>query len=130
MKRIICLSICLLLFSCFQKVPQKRDYLGVYRIIKIEEAGETIVASRNLNQIEIQEDLYISSMDRNNDNRFSADEVHKDTYTFSVNDNNIPQIQITGNPFLIELHPHNYYDLLMIRYNDDITTSLYLNKAR
>ncbi len=124
------LLILLFVTGCSDSVPQKEDYLGVYRIIKIIEDNETI-AYTPLNQIELTDSLYISSIDRDGDNKFSGGEITKSSYIFTVEKNNTPSISVTGNDSIVQLLPHNYYDLLFKRTdNSGKITTLYLRKAR
>ncbi len=124
------LLILLFVTGCSDSVPQKEDYLGVYRIIKIIENDETI-KNTPLNQIELTENLYKFSIDRDGDNKFSDNEVTKSTYLFTVDKNNIPCISITGNDSIVQLLPHNYYDLLFRRTdNTGIVTTIYVKKVR
>ncbi|MBN2656029.1 MAG: hypothetical protein JXR86_03145, partial [Spirochaetales bacterium] len=48
----------LFLLSC-SHTPEKKDYLGVYSIIKVLEGEESIQISPLLNQIELTDSLYI-----------------------------------------------------------------------
>lgn len=127
---ILTTAILLLLLSTCTKTPQQQDYLGVYRIIKVLQGGESI-ETRTLNHIELTESYYITRIDRNNDNKFSEDEVTTSTYLFSVDEKNQPNIQVTGNLFTVTLLPDNYYDLLFRRTdNEGIVTTLYTKKVR
>ena len=121
-------SLCLINISC--SLLSKEDYIGVYRIIKIIENDETIKAT-TLNQIELTENMYISSIDRNGDNKFSINEIEKSTYVFDVDENNNPYIIVTGNDSVVLLLADNYYDLLFRRINTTgLITDVYLRKVR
>jgi hypothetical protein len=116
--------------NCSGTLPLKEDYLGVYRIIKIIENNETIKAL-TLNQIELTENFYISSIDRDGDNQFTAEEIKKSTYVFGINEKKEPYITITGNDSIVVLLPDNYYDLLLKRFDKTgVTTDVYLKKVR
>lgn len=124
------LIIPLLFFSCQKAPPQLSDYIGVYKVIKIVDGNDSIKATM-LTHIELTESLYISRVDRDNNNKFSQDEISMSTMLFSIGEDQIPQINISGNESTIKLLPDSYYDLLFERVDPggDITT-LYLKKVR
>lgn len=129
MKFLLLLTL-LSLISCLGRMPQKEEYLGVYRIIKIIE-NEEIIKALPLNQVELTDKLYISSIDRNKDNKFSADEIEKSTYVFGVDENNKPYISVTGNDSVVLPLPDNYYDLLFRRISPTgLITDVYMRKVR
>lgn len=123
-------SIALLLASCFNKAPQKQDYLGVYRIIKVIIDQESI-ETRTLNHIELTENYYISRIDRDSNNLFSEEEISVSTYIFAADEKNNPTIRVTGNDSTVTLLPDSYYDLLFRRVGQDgVVTTLYTKKVR
>ncbi len=129
-KRTILLFLILTLVSCFEAIPEKQNYLGVYRIIKVIDDDE-VIKTQTLNQIELTENMYISRIDRNGDNQFSIDEVKKDAYLFGLDGNNEPYIQIMGNDTTMSLHPDRYYDLLLRQTGaSSRVTTLYMKKVR
>jgi len=118
------------IFGCSDKTPLQEDYIGVYRIIKIIENTETI-KSLPLNQIELTENYYISSIDSNGDNKFSEEEISKSTYLFSTDEKDNPYISITGNESIVMLIEDDYYDLLFKRVDvNGRVTTIYMRKVR
>ena len=130
MKKVIPIFLFLTLLSCTEPVPQQADYIGVYRVIKVVEKGNSI-KTPTLNHIELTEDFYISRMDRDGDNKFSPDEISRSTYLFDVHENLEAYIQVTGNDSPVTLLPDKYYDLLFKRVDSvGRVTTLYLRKIR
>ncbi|MBN2655948.1 MAG: hypothetical protein JXR86_02735, partial [Spirochaetales bacterium] len=98
---------------------------------KVLEGEESIQISPLLNQIELTDSLYIYRIDRNGDNLFSADEITKSPYTFSVDDEGSPFIWTAGNESDIFLLEDKYYDLLFSRVDDSgKSIILYTKKVR
>ena len=111
--------------------PEKDDYIGVYRIIKILEGEEKIQISPLLNHIELTEKSYIYRMDRDGNNQFSPEEIASSSYTFALDDKGNPYIWTAGNESVIYLLDDKYYDLLFKRSDETgKTTILYTNKER
>ena len=124
------LLLVLLIMSCTAEKAVQNDFLGVYRIIKTDENGET-AATRTLNQIELTKDSYIYRFDRNNDNRFSEDEIIQKPCRFSVDGSNAPFLQVAGDPDKIYLSPDSYYDLLFEKETSEGSrVTLYTKNAR
>ncbi len=119
------LFLLLCLVGCSPSIPQKKDYFGVYNIIKIRENGK-ILNIATLSQIKLTEESYISSIDKNQDNLFSQDEITKSSYHFYVEDDK-PFLEI--NDMIVELLPDHYFDLLLKR-TDQLgnETIIYLKK--
>ena len=115
------------LFGCSDSNPVKENYLGVYRIIKIDDNSEIITTV--LNQIELTDEYYIYRIDKNGDNRFSSNEIVKRSYDFLVDGAGEPYILLAGDPDKIYMLPDNYYDLLFKKEGEKNTT-LYTKLAR
>ena len=129
----------LTMVSCSSPVPQQKDYIGVYNLIKIKENGTVLNLSTNgtiLNikshpQIILTDELYISSIDRNEDNIISQDEIIATSYDFFISENNKPVLRINNNEILVELIRHNKYDLLLKRIDQlGNETIMYLKKIK
>jgi len=111
--------------------PEKEDYIGVYRIIKILDGEEKIQISPLLNHIELTAKAYIYRMDRDGNNQFSPEEISSSPYTFALDDKETPYIWTAGNEAVIYLLDDKYYDLLFQRVDESgKITILYTNKER
>ena len=97
--------------GCSDPPPRLEDYLGTYRIIKIEEKGET-VKTPVLNNLELTDKYYIYRFDRNGDNRFSPDEILSLPLDFGIDNGNHPFLLLNNGSRRVGLEPHDYYDLL------------------
>jgi len=118
----------LTLVSCSGSIPMKKDYLGRYTIIKVRENG-VILNIDTLSQIELTDELYISGLDRNEDNQIGKDEITATSYVFHLDEDNNPYIKINDNDTIVELLPDHYYDLLLKRIDQlGNETVIYLKK--
>ncbi len=115
-----------ILLGCSDPLPRLEDYLGTYRIIKIDDKGESL-ETPTLNNIELTSESYIYRFDRNGDNRFSAEEVLTQPLDFSVDSGNQPWLLLSDGERKISLLPHDYYDVL---FREEASgTTLYARKV-
>lgn len=121
-------AIILMAISCTGKQPVPEDYYGTYTIIKVRENGK-ILNIDTLARIGIDEELYISEIDRNADNLISDDEFSAVSYTFKVDEKGNPYLLINNDETPVEILKEQHFDLLL-RKIDKLgnETIMYLKK--
>ncbi|MBN2655947.1 MAG: hypothetical protein JXR86_02730 [Spirochaetales bacterium] len=97
--------------SC-SRIPEKADYLGSYRLIKIRENG-TILNIDTLAMIELTDELYTSAIDRNEDYELSEEEVLSVAYSFHIDDEGESYIEVNNDPVPVYLYKEEYFDLVL-----------------
>jgi len=114
--------------GCAGSIAELEDYLGLYRVIKIRENG-TILNIDVLTLIELNDELYISSIDRNDDQQISEDEKTATSYSFHLDEDNNPFLMINNIDRAVELLPDHHYDLLLKKIDQfGNETVIYLKK--
>lgn len=98
--------------SCSQSAPRADQYFGTYRIIKVRENGKILNIDTEA-KIGINEELYVSAIDRNGDHQISEDEVSSVVYTFHVDDEGNPYLIINNDDTPVEILKEQHFDLLL-----------------
>lgn len=115
-------------FTSCKAVPEKADYYGSYQLIKIRENG-TILNIDTLARIDLTEELYVSSMDRNGDYELSEDEVAAVAYSFHVDEEKNPYVLINQDETPVYLEKQEHFDLLLKKIDGlGNETIMYLKK--
>jgi len=103
----------LFLTSCSAQ-PVKSDFYGSYKLIKIRENGK-ILNIDTLVRIELSEELYTTAMDRNGDYVLSANESESVSYSFHLDKDRKPYLQINNDQTAVYLWDETHFDLLLKR---------------
>jgi len=108
----VLLGAAILLFTSCSAEPEKADFYGSYRLIKIKENGQ-ILNIDTLAQVELSEDIYTTAMDRNGDFVLSEDEFASVAYSFHMDREKKPYILINNDRSPVYIWDETHFDLLM-----------------
>lgn len=109
---IILFPLASLLFNSCSQPPEKSEFIGSYRLIKIRQNG-TILNIDTLAMIELTDELYTSAIDRNGDYELSEEEIVSTAYSFHIDDENEPYLIINNDPARVYLYKEEFFDLVL-----------------
>lgn len=117
-----------ILISCSKPLPKADDFYGTYRIIKVRENGK-ILNIATAAKIGIDEEVYVSYIDRDGDSQISDEEISSVSYSFHVDESKNPYLLINNDSTPVELLREQHFDLLL-RKVDNLgnETIMYLKK--
>ncbi|MBB6481854.1 hypothetical protein [Spirochaeta isovalerica] len=109
---IILFPLASLLFNSCSQQPEKSDFYGSYKLIKIRQNG-SILNIDTLAMIELTDELYTSAIDRNEDYELSEEEIVSVAYSFHIDDENEPYLIINKDPARVYLYKEEFFDLVL-----------------